>query len=488
MNIVEPILFQARYQPEAPALCAPGIDTVSYARLCTQMNNVARRARAYGLERGSVVALSIDQPLLHSVIILGLSQAGIVPVSVAMHRPPAGLRIDAVISNTGYPFAPQARRLPLDHSWIAGDGAAFETEPHGGSASDEVCLIVLTSGSTGDPKAVALTHRLVMARNARFDYLFGSRFPTLSRIYMHVGLAASFGHFFLVHVLGRGGTVFLRGDGPDNTLRSFKIFQIQAIVATPGTLAQLLALCDQHPTIGVQVDTVLSGGGVVSRTLLERARPRLCSHLVVHYGSTESGTAAMAPAHRISSIEGAAGYVTPGARIEIVDENDCPVAAGTEGIVRVASEFAVDHYVDDPIGSAQVFRDGWFYPGDVGSLTSDNLLILSGRRNNVLNAGGGKMTAEKIEAALLSFKGVSEAAVLMMTNKLGVEEVWAAIVCREQVDTERLRSHCLPRMPVVFVPAHIVTLDALPINDLGKTDRPRLRQMLMTAATPASGS
>ena len=95
MNIVEPILFQAKYQPGAPALCAQGIDVVSYERLIAQMNNVARRALAGGLKRGDVAALSIEDPLLHAIAILGLTQVGIVTVSVGMHKPPAGLKLDS---------------------------------------------------------------------------------------------------------------------------------------------------------------------------------------------------------------------------------------------------------------------------------------------------------------------------------------------------------------------------------------------------------
>ena len=485
MNIVEPILFQARYQPEAPALCAQGIDVVSYARLAVQMNNVARRAMQCGLKRGSVVALSIDQPLLHSAVILGLSQVGIIPVSVVMHKLPAGLQVDAVISNTNYPFAPEASHLPLDYSWIAGDGAQVEMSPSGGLANEEACRIVLTSGTTGDPKAVALTHRMVMARNARFDYVAGNRLAGCSRIYMHMGLAAALGYQFLIYVLGRGGTVLFRGESIENTLRSFEIFRVQAMLATPTTLAQLLATCDQHPSIEIHLDTILSGGSLLPRALMERVRPRLCSHLITGYGSTETAISATAPAERIAHIEGAAGYVTPGIRIEIVDEADRPVPVGADGIVRLSSEFAVDRYIDDPVESAQVFRDGWFYPGDLGSLTGDNLLIISGRQNAVLNAGGGKMAAEKVEAALTSFKGVSEAAVFMATNKLGVEEVWAGIVCREKIDTESLQAHCRPRMPAVFVPTQIVILDALPINATGKVDRRRLRDI---ATASASGS
>jgi acyl-CoA synthetase (AMP-forming)/AMP-acid ligase II len=482
MNVVDPILFQAKYQPEAPALCAQGIDVVSYARLAAQMNNVARRALSSGLKRGAVAALSIDQPLLHAAVILGLTQAGIIPVSVAMYKPPAGLQIDAVLSHTNYPFALAARRLALDHSWLMGDGAPIERTRDTRSESDEICRIVLTSGTAGDPKAVALSHTMVTARNARFEYVLGNRFPTFSRVYLHMGLAAALGYQFLIYLLGRGGTVFFRGDDVDNTLRAFEVFRIQGMLATPTTLSELLKLCDRHPSIDIHLDTIVSGGSLLPQALIERVRPRLCTHLVTGYGSTESAISATAPAHRIAHIEGAAGYVTPGMRFEIVDEADRPVAAGSEGIVRIASEFGVDRYIDDPIETAEVFRDGWFYPGDIGALTPENLLIISGRRNSVLNAGGGKLSAEKVEAALMSFQGVSEAAVFMATNALGVEEVWAGIVCSEKVDSESLRAHCRPRMPAVFVPAHVVTLEALPINATGKIDRPRLKEMVLSTA------
>jgi acyl-coenzyme A synthetase/AMP-(fatty) acid ligase len=482
MNIVEPILFQARYRPEAPALCAQGNDVIGYAQLVAQMNAIARRAIALGLRPANVVALSIEEPLLHAAVILGLTQAGIVSVSVAGHKPPSGLKIDAVISSRPYPFAPDAQHLILDFTWMMVGGSPVETSPAGSRASEETCRIVLTSGTAGDPKAVALTHKMVMARNARFEYAMGSRLATCSRVYLNMGLAAALGYQFLIYILARGGTLFFRGESIENTLRSFEIFQIEAMLATPTTLAQLLAVCDRAPAIEVYVDTILSGGSLLPPSLVERVRPRLCQHLITGYGSTETAISATAPAHRIAHIPGAAGYVTPGLRIEIVDEADRPLPVGAEGIVRVASEFGVDRYIDDPIESAQVFRDGWFYPGDLGSLTSDNLLIISGRQNDVLNAGGGKMAAEKVEAALVSFKGVTEAAVFMATNRIGVEEVWAAIVCSETIDTESMRAHCRSGMPAVFVPAHIVTVDALPLSPTGKVDRQRLKNNVMGAA------
>jgi acyl-CoA synthetase (AMP-forming)/AMP-acid ligase II len=482
MNIVEPILNHARHHPDAPALCAPGVEVISYARLAAQMNNVARRAMSHGLRRGDVVALSIDNQLLHCVVILALTQVGIISVSVAMQRLPPGLKIDAVISNTNYPFAPQARHFALDFIWFMGDGKPIEEARDTKSEGDQLCRIILTSGTTGTPKAVALTHRLARARCDRFQFLLGNRHPTCSRVYLNIGVATSLGYYFLIYILSRGGTLFPRGESIEDTLRSFGIFSVQALVSSVSNLSYLVDLCERDPSLAFHVDTIFCGGSVISPAMLERVRPRLCSHLFCRYSATETGTTATAPAEQIVQIPGAVGYVAPGVSVQIVDDSGQCLPAGRKGIVRIASEVGVDRYFDDPETSSEFFRDGWFYPGDLGSLTPENLLIISGRSNSVLNAGGGKLSAEKIEAALMSFKGVSEAAVFMAISPRGVEEVWAAIVCSEKVDSERLREHCRPRMPAVFVPARIVTLDALPINATGKVDRPRLKEIALSAA------
>jgi acyl-CoA synthetase (AMP-forming)/AMP-acid ligase II len=479
MNIVEPILYQARRQPEAPALCAQGVDVVSYARLVAQMSAIARRASSFGLRAGNVVAVSVEEPLLHAVVILGLTQIGIATLSVAGHRPPAGLKIDAVISSKPYPFAIEAQRFIIDHHWMTLGHSPAGTASTVAGAGDRTCRIVLTSGTTGDPKAVALSHTTVMARNARFEYVTGNRLPVISRLYVNMGLGAALGFQFLTWMLGRGGTIFFPGINVESTLRSFDVFRIEGMLATPATLTQLLKVCDNNPSIEIHLDTIICSGSLLPRSLAERVRPRLCSHLITGYGSTETAMSAMAPAHQLADVQGAAGYVTPGTNVEIVDEMDHPVPEGTEGIIRVASEFGVNSYIDDPVESAQVFRNGWFYPGDIGSLTPDNLLVISGRQNDVLNIGGGKIAAEKIEAVLLSFKGVNEAAAFMVTDPQGSVEIWAAIVGGEPIDHESLRAHCRPSMPLAFVPKHILPLETLPVNAAGKVDRLRLKQMIV---------
>jgi acyl-CoA synthetase (AMP-forming)/AMP-acid ligase II len=482
MNIVEPIVFHAKIQPEAPALCTPGNDVVTYAALAAQMNNVARRAISVGLSRGSIVALSIPDQLTHSVVILGLTQVGIIPVSVGMQKPPGGLKIDAVLSTTNYPFAAQAPHHPFDFTWIMGDGRPVETSRDAASESDETCRIMLTTGTTGEPKAVALTHKLAMARNARFQFLQGRHLPSCSRIFMNVGLATAVGYYFLTYFLGRGGTLFFRGENIENALRSFRTLRVQAMMAFAGNLPHLLEICDRDPSCAFHLDTIFCGGSALSQAMHDRVRPRLCTHMLCRYGATETGTSAAAAAQCITHIPGAMGYVVPGATVEIVDESDRRLPIGSEGIVRIANEVAVDHYIGDPVASAQCFRNGWFYPGDLGSLTPDNMLIISGRVNSVLNVGGGKMAAEKLEAVIAAFDGVSEAAVVIVESENGNDEVWAVIPRGETVDADSLIAHCRKRMPPAFVPKRVVTLDELPLNARGKLDRARLKQIVTAAA------
>src|SRR5947209_6577423 len=98
MNILDPILLQCRYQPDALALCAPGtsLNIVSYGRMERYINNVARRVQSFGLNHGSVVAVNVEDVILHAVLTLALARLGVVTVSARVLIFPANLRLDAV--------------------------------------------------------------------------------------------------------------------------------------------------------------------------------------------------------------------------------------------------------------------------------------------------------------------------------------------------------------------------------------------------------
>ena len=161
MNIVDPILFHCRWQPLAPAVCAPGtmFNLVTYGRLERFIHNIGRNARDHGLVRGQVVALFIRDPILHVAFILGLTKLGIVTVSARELDLPEELHVDAVLADGSYPEEGGRPAVRVDESWVKGSGAPLgET---GDASADEPCRIILTSGSTGDPKAVARDVKMI---------------------------------------------------------------------------------------------------------------------------------------------------------------------------------------------------------------------------------------------------------------------------------------------------------------------------------------
>jgi acyl-CoA synthetase (AMP-forming)/AMP-acid ligase II len=226
------------------------------------------------------------------------------------------------------------------------------------------------------------------------------------------------------------------------------------------------------------IEVVVTPGDVLSRALSDRVRARICSHVVVAYGSTEASMSATAHAHEAAAVPQAVGFVTPGVNIQIIDETGTILPPGQEGRVRVRSEYAVDNYFGNPQASEAAFRDGWFYPGDLGMLSAEGMLFVTGRQESVLNLGGDKVNPEAIELMLSQCRGVTEAAVLALPNVFGINEVCAVLVTSEKIDADALQSYCEARIDRPFWPTKFVMVESLPRNEMGKIDRRRLSDLV----------
>jgi acyl-CoA synthetase (AMP-forming)/AMP-acid ligase II len=479
MNIVDPILAQCRYQPGAVALCVPGAPNalITYAQLQHLIHNIARRALQVGLKRGDTVALLIDDPIGHAMLILGLTKAGVIGVSVRSAELPKELKIDAIIVAPGMAIPGGMRFLQADSSWTDGDGRPPDKSDQP-TNWDDACRIVLTSGTTGEAKAIGFTHRMVSERAARFDYLAGNALAANLRAYGDLGFSTSLGYLFLVHTLTRGGLLVLPGEHYQPAFDACELYGVNAWIGSPANLVKVVEYFENSHGRRCNLQVMLCGGSLLSKSLSERARGRICTNLVSAYGSTETNMVATAPAHITAQTPGAVGYLTPGMAVETVDESGRPLAAGSEGLIRIRGPFNVNEYVGDPGESAKAFRDGWFYPGDIGRVTSDDLLVITGRQKTVMNIGGEKVRPEIIEDMLTSLAEIEQAGVISVLNDVGIEEIWAAIVLRAPLNERQLFVHCQERLAPSFVPRRFVRVDEVPRNPMGKVDRTRLAQLL----------
>jgi acyl-coenzyme A synthetase/AMP-(fatty) acid ligase len=474
VNVIEPLLLQCRHQPDALALCAPGtpLNIVSYGRLEKLINTMAARALSLGLARGNVVAVVLGDVIVHAALTLALARLGIVTLSARSVDFPASLRLDAIITEQAAPRAGAVRVIPFDLGWMEGDGRPLANPPAVGP--DDLCRITLTSGTTGEPKTIGLTHRQVAERIARHQYIFGPAASRCARSFCDLGLTINLGFLYLLDMLWRGGVFMFRGVNAEVTLQAFGLYRIESMIMSPAVLAEFLGYYERDPTHQDNMQLALSGGSVVSPALADRFRSRVCTNLVSFYGATEVHGVAAARVQAIQHIPGAAGYLLPGVTVEAVDHSGRVLPGGQEGLLRTRGPCNIAGYMNDDDATRSVFRDGWFYSGDIGTVREDSLLIVTGREKSIVNLGGDKINPELIERALNAFAPVADAAVFAIPNPLGIDELHAAVVWRGPADDAGLRMHCQSHLAPAFRPARYIAVANIPRNDAGKIDRRRL--------------
>jgi acyl-coenzyme A synthetase/AMP-(fatty) acid ligase len=208
------------------------------------------------------------------------------------------------------------------------------------------------------------------------------------------------------------------------------------------------------------------GGAPLSAREVLEARERLCRNLVVTYGTQETETVAMLRADDPPGHDGRVGRLLPQVECEPVD-----------GELRFRVPWMPDGYLDNPGADSARFRDGWFYPGDLGSLDPEGFVTLRGRVEEVINKGGVKILPAEIEAVLLAHPGVADAAVAGLAHETLGEVPVAFVVLRGETPLDALEHFCATRIDLTRLPVAFVHLEAIPRNAAGKIDRAPLRRV-----------
>ena len=277
--------------------------------------------------------------------------------------------------------------------------------------------------------------------------------------------------------MSRGGTIFFLGPEPADILQTIDLYKIEGMATSPYGLGEFLKFFEADSAFEVGFDHIICQGAMLTAELSRRARARMCQNLYSTYGATETTTVAVGPASLIDVVPGAVGYVLPGVTVEALDKSGNALPPGQTGALRIQSHHMASGYVGDPEATRTFFRDGYFYSGDVGHVTPEGLLVITGREKTALNLGGDTVSPESVEAIITSFDAVAEAGVFALNNNLGIAELSALIVARSPIDESSLREHCARRLPPSCVPVRFIIVDALPRGGQGKIDRHRLPEI-----------
>jgi acyl-coenzyme A synthetase/AMP-(fatty) acid ligase len=479
MNIVDPILFQCRVNAEQPAIFAPSanFEAMTYAQLEFMLNALTRAVLEFGFQRGQLVGVLVDNKVLHVVLLLALARIGVVTVSCRGRSLPKELGAVAVMTETPGPFANVDRVILVDRAWTRGDGAPLNQSEFL-TRGDELCRIILTSGSTGLAKGVAFSHRKMFEKNARLDYTRLDRWSRSARMFCDLGLSSSLGFYYVLYMLSRGGMIMFLGEDTIGTLQALNLFGMENMATSPYGLAEYLKFYEAEPGFHCNFDHILVAGGALTKQLAARAWARMSPNLITTYGAAETGAVASGDARVTTEVPGAVGFILPEAEAEIVDAQDRPLPRGKEGIVRVRTAQAASCYYGDSDTSARHFRDSWFYPGDFGYLRDDNLLVVGGREETRLNVGGDKINPEIVEEVIAASPAIADCAVVSIANELGIEEIHALIVPRTVFDEADLREHCAKKLQRIFIPVRFVAVEKIPRNDMAKIERAKLAELI----------
>jgi acyl-coenzyme A synthetase/AMP-(fatty) acid ligase len=477
MRVAERIFAQARATPDKTAIIADG-RVLSYRDLAAAIAMVRTAFEAHAGDRSRIAILFTSNLAEGWIAGLALRSLGVTTVCARvlgdLRQWPAGGLIAVTGSQDATPdlrAAAQAVGAPLVVLPALGDEAiaraAFDeapvnfADPPGGH-------ILLTSGTTGLHKKVLIDPAFEADGVALRAAMYGLADRSVVNLFDFGGWTVA-GYQTAVCVWSLGGTVvFHQGRGRWRSLQGVTLAYVQ-----PQMLLDLLAA---PPEIPLRNDamTLIVGAGVLPAADWRAARERLTRDIRTGYGSTEAGPCCLT---RVESVEDLTWHaVHPAFEVQVVDDHDRPVPVGVTGLVRVKAT-AVTGYVDDPETTRTFFKDGYFYPGDLGRFREDGRLSIEGRVTDVINVRGDKIATTPIETQLQETLGAEAVCVFSVGGADG-EAVHVAIQPREPVTAEALKAalqKALPGVPEVRV--HPVT--GFPRNAMGKIERAALKAQLL---------
>ncbi|MEO7091780.1 MAG: acyl-CoA synthetase [Polyangiales bacterium] len=348
-------------------------------------------------------------------------------------------------------------------------------------------LILYTSGTTGKPKGVALTHGGVAATLAALEEAW--RWQRRDRL-LHV-LPLHHTHGVVVALLGSlwaGATARLV---PFEAERVWDLFSeatvfmgvptmhhklMEAFRAAPGEKRA------QWSNNARQLRLVTSGSAALPPSLLAAFAEASGHTILERYGMTEIGMALSNP-YDGPRVPGAVGVPLPGVEVDLVDDEGRDVTGAEPGELRVRSPQLFAGYHGDRAATLASYDErGRFRTGDTGTRDEQGVIRLLGRTStDVLKSGGYKLSALEIEEALRAHPAIEDVAVVGLPDETWGDAVTACVVMRAgaSLSLEELRAWSKERLAPYKVPRRLDVLDVLPRNAMGKVQKKALRDALM---------
>jgi fatty-acyl-CoA synthase len=493
----------ARRTPDKP-LAVLGGEVVTYAGMVDRAAALAGGLQARGVGRGDVVGLLSYNSLELLVTLFGANHLGAVAMPVNWRLAPPELRF--ILEHSG------ARALVCDGDLVgladealdgfdgdlarvcvapAAEGgwerfadvvAGADRPPRAPVEGDDLHRLMYTSGTTGRPKGVMLTHANLAWKNA-------AHVAELGVTGADVGLAC--GPLYHVGALDLVTTTMISVGATTVVHRQFDAAavveeiersRVTCVWAAPAMVRAVLDVPGIEDRDLSSVRVIIAGGEKMPIPVIERiGRTFPSAWFADAYGLTEtvSGDTFLDRASTVSKL-GSVGRPCLYLDLDLWDDDGASVPAGQRGEVVLRGPKVFAGYWKDPAATEAAFKGGWFHTGDVGVRDEDGYLFIVDRLKDMIVSGGENIASSEVERVLYEHDAVVEAAVVGRSDDRWGEVPVAYVVLGPgaAVTADELVAHCRTQLASFKVPKDVVLLDALPRNPSGKVLKRELRDQL----------
>jgi acyl-CoA synthetase (AMP-forming)/AMP-acid ligase II len=459
------------------------IDDVSYAELGALIDGYASGALLAGVQRGEIVGIVASRGVEAVALFLGLMQAG----GCASFMEPK-LSADALRTRMN---AVGMKRLLVDpaHAGLA-DGireAGFDVTASAtllqrrhrdfpALSSGDLAMVQFTSGSTGQPKGVPLTHgNLLSNAHGVLDRTGVTPADRLLHV-MPLHHTNGINNQVIVPLIAGAHIVLADRFSTEKIEEQIAELRITYMTGVPTMYSRILPHLQDRSKLAT-LRFLRCGSAPITVALHEQIEAAFGVPLVVSYGLSEATcTSTMNPpaARRVGSV----GTVLAGQEVKLFNPgSDHESAPDTEGEIRIAGPSVMSGYIGE---DEQPLRNGWLCTGDLGRFDADGYLSVTGRIKDVIIRGGENLSPQLIESVLVQHSAVRACCVVGMPHA-DLGEVPVAFVTLHEgtaAKDSELMAFVGERLSRIYIPAQVRVVDALPENSVGKVDRKALRKSL----------
>lgn len=470
-TVVGSICRMAEYQPASTALVIGSV-AVTYRQLADNIASVVSWYRAQGVKSGDCVALGAIKCREFIACYFAAHALGCVVVNLDPEI--NSDRLAYVLSVTkpaliiGVPH-----EKTLAYSAVDMDSAAVLPEL---PAPDMVADMMFTTGTTGEPKGVPLTHANLAAAVVQINRFIGNNATDVEVVALPI--CHSFGMGRVRCVLSSGGTVVLVS-GFSNVKQLFhtlKAYRATGFSFVPSAWAYMQRMAgDKLAEFAEFLRYIEIGSAPMSvdvRRHLMNLFPK--TRICMHYGLTEASRSTFIEFHSEAAHLHTAGKPAFGVQVRIYSESGMLMPPGEEGEICVKGAHVVQSYFDSN-DAALYHCDGYFRTGDWGILDEDGYLQVLSRTKDIINSGGKKISPEEVERVLLAIPGVVECACVSAPDPQGLlGEVVKAVLVSDgscQPDVEFIKKHVALHLESYKCPAVYEWRESLPRTSSGKIQR-----------------